>query len=246
MTTESIEHASATDEIVSPAPQPPAPEPEIPVHPLAASFPMLEGEELDALVEDIRTNGLLHPIVRYQPTGELLDGRNRLKACELAGVEPRFTTTEQDPLDYIRSANITRRNLTKSQWAAYYAEFEEVSKGGRGKTAVSNTVVSGEYKTKARFVLKHAPDVFVKLKAGGVSVPKAYEIATDRRDDEVAYTKDREAALATYTALKEICLNFEANVAKWQTAYVDQGDFTKQVHADGKTIIEHAQELVKI
>ena len=57
-----------------------------PVHPFAEAFPMLEGEELNALVEDIQTNGLLHPIVTDQ-NGQVIDGRNRLRACRLAGVE---------------------------------------------------------------------------------------------------------------------------------------------------------------
>src|SRR5688572_13286990 len=82
-----------------------APEPPFafPVHPLAESFPMLEGDELDALVDDIRTNGLLNPIVR-DTNGRLIDGRNRLKACALAGVEPRFTTSDVDPVAYILGA----------------------------------------------------------------------------------------------------------------------------------------------
>jgi ParB family chromosome partitioning protein len=35
-----------------------------------------------------------HPVVRYQ--GKILDGRNRLLACERAGVEPRFEDFEGD------------------------------------------------------------------------------------------------------------------------------------------------------
>jgi ParB-like nuclease domain len=52
-------------------------------HPLANIFPLIEGYELARLVDDIRTHGLREPVVLYQ--GRVLDGRNRLRACEAAG-----------------------------------------------------------------------------------------------------------------------------------------------------------------
>jgi hypothetical protein len=38
--------------------------------------------------DDIRQNGLVEPVALLD--GLVLDGRNRLRACEIAGVEPRF------------------------------------------------------------------------------------------------------------------------------------------------------------
>lgn len=71
-------------------------------HPAAAKLPMMTNEELAALSEDIRINGLQHPIILLRDnTGEqfgesgpfpifLLDGRNRLAAMKLAGIsDPR-------------------------------------------------------------------------------------------------------------------------------------------------------------
>jgi ParB-like chromosome segregation protein Spo0J len=52
------------------------------------AFPMMSQAELQALAEDLRQQGQLHPVVMYR--GQVLDGRNRLVACEIAGVEPRF------------------------------------------------------------------------------------------------------------------------------------------------------------
>ena len=100
-------------------------------HPLADIFPLMEGVELDALVEDIYRNGLREPIVLHE--GKILDGRNRYRACmkivEKAEAQnycgqlyqPQFKELEPrigvgiDPYAYVISANIHRRHLTAEQ-----------------------------------------------------------------------------------------------------------------------------------
>lgn len=57
---------------------------EYPFHPLADLFPLLEGPEFTALLDDIRTQGLREPIWLYQ--GQILDGRNRYRACRAAAI----------------------------------------------------------------------------------------------------------------------------------------------------------------
>lgn len=52
-------------------------------HKFADIFPMIEGNELEVLKNDIQEHGLLNPIVLYE--GKILDGRNRFKACEENG-----------------------------------------------------------------------------------------------------------------------------------------------------------------
>jgi ParB-like chromosome segregation protein Spo0J len=94
---------------------------EIKFHPLADIFPLMEGEEFDALVADIKAHGLQEWIVTYQ--GMILDGRNRYRACLEAGVEPHdedlVNRTGVDNDDsaraYVISANIHRRHLTAEQ-----------------------------------------------------------------------------------------------------------------------------------
>jgi ParB-like chromosome segregation protein Spo0J len=60
----------------------------IKVHPAANAFPMLSPDELDALTEDIKANGVQVPIITWFDRDErewLIDGRNRLDALAKAG-----------------------------------------------------------------------------------------------------------------------------------------------------------------
>jgi hypothetical protein len=60
----------------------------IKVHPAAEMFPLMDKVELAALAEDIKTRGLVSPLVLWlagkDAQAQLLDGRNRLDAFELA------------------------------------------------------------------------------------------------------------------------------------------------------------------
>ena len=93
------------------------------IHPAAEIFPMLSDEELDSLAVDIKTHGLRHPLVMHDR--ELLDGRNRLAACKIAGVAPSFVEYEGDsPVSFVISVNIKRRQLDASQRACVAVEIE--------------------------------------------------------------------------------------------------------------------------
>lgn len=88
-------------------------------HPAADVFPLMDGLDLGRLADDIREHGLLEPIVLYE--GMVLDGRNRLRACELATVEPRFEEWDANghtPTEWVVSMNLHRRHLTTAQRAA--------------------------------------------------------------------------------------------------------------------------------
>jgi len=97
-------------------------------HPIAQMFPRVEGEEFEKFVEDIRSNGLQNPIAVH---GEyILDGLNRQRACEAAGVEPRYVDVGNvDPLSYITSMNLRRRHLTTEQRAHIAADMANLAWG---------------------------------------------------------------------------------------------------------------------
>ena len=61
-------------------------------HSAASAFRLMDADELEALAELIKADGLLDPITVGVIREEhfIVDGRNRLKACEMAGVETRF------------------------------------------------------------------------------------------------------------------------------------------------------------
>jgi len=82
-----------------PTPKPPVKWRDVlPVHPAADLLPLMAPDELQALADDIKLNGLRTEITVWSPpydkgggmpdphSGALLDGRNRLDALELAGV----------------------------------------------------------------------------------------------------------------------------------------------------------------
>ena len=59
------------------------------VHPAADLFPLMDKAELQDLADDIKKRGLQEPIARDK-NDLILDGRNRLMACDIAKVKPEF------------------------------------------------------------------------------------------------------------------------------------------------------------
>lgn len=87
------------------------------VHPAAELFPMMDGIEFDEFVQDIKEHGLRDP-VEVLPDGVLVDGRNRLRACQMLGIKPLTVTVNPDGVvSYIVSKNLHRRHITSSQRA---------------------------------------------------------------------------------------------------------------------------------
>lgn len=87
------------------------------IHPAAQLFPLIEGEAFDDLVADIKAHGLRES-AWLNREGVLLDGRNRIRACQRAGIKPTFREFDgTDEVGFIVSLNLKRRQLSKSQAA---------------------------------------------------------------------------------------------------------------------------------
>ncbi len=86
-------------------------------HELSSIFPLMEGDDFNALVEDMREKGQLKKGVLFEE--KILDGRNRYRACGILKIP--FKTEEYSekisPRDYIISENLMRRHLNEAQRA---------------------------------------------------------------------------------------------------------------------------------
>ena len=102
---------------------------DIPIHPAAEVFPLMEGEEFEALKKDLEEHGQREPIVLLD--GMILDGRNRYRALMSMFITPKFVHWNSDgsPEAYVISKNIMRRHLTEAQRAMIGAKLANLKDG---------------------------------------------------------------------------------------------------------------------
>jgi ParB-like chromosome segregation protein Spo0J len=163
------------------------------VHPVADLFPMLPDDELAELAESIEARGLDHPIV-LDPEGRVLDGRNRLKACEIAGVEPRFETYDgDDGDDYALRNGINRRHQTTGSLAMIAAKAARMN-GKRQKDVAQDHGISNLRISDATVVLDWCDATTVNsVITGDTPLSKAVETARRLKKEDA----DREAKKAS-------------------------------------------------
>lgn len=170
---------------------------ELEFHPLCTIFPQASTEELEALGKDIKEKGLLEPIVLLD--GKILEGRNRYVAATGAGVALTEDDFEeflpgngdgaespwQDPVEFVISKNLRRRNLTPAQVAQCVVELVEFGKKGQrtpkkhmesrrhvssiSQIAKQSHVSRQAIKTAKRIKEKGAGEVVEAVKTGKVS-----------------------------------------------------------------------------
>jgi ParB-like chromosome segregation protein Spo0J len=169
-------------------------------HRFAETWPLLEGEAFDAFTANIAANGLRVPIVLYQ--SEILDGRNRYRACLDAGIEPHFeqasATNDDEALNLVESLNQHRRHLSYEERAFAAARLanarvgsNQFKKEGSSKELPSLSEMQtanqavGNYEAaklrdvsvmtvkRAKAVLAYAPELEPDIKAGKISLTAA-------------------------------------------------------------------------
>lgn len=176
-----------------------------PAHPAAELFPMMGSAEFAALVEDVRKNGVVEPIVLHE--GSVLDGRNRAEAAEAVGITDPPTVQwagKGSPVEWVISKNLHRRHLNETQRALigaaakgmFEAEAKERMTAGAPAKVRANLpegVDAGRAREKAAALVnvsprsvEHASKVLERgsealvgaVRDGTVAVSKASKVAT--------------------------------------------------------------------
>jgi len=183
-------------------------------HPYADIFPLLGGADFADLVADIRAFGLREKIKLFD--GQVLDGRNRYRAClaaELLGEDDapddrpgffeRFVRElDGEPLAFAISRNLKRRHLSDDQRRMVAAKLANMSRGRPAENpaecgikvadAARMVNVDEAGTERARTVLARAvPEIKTAVERGTLSVAAAaqatkLEPQTQRRIAEEA------------------------------------------------------------
>ena len=187
-------------------------------HEGADFFPLIEGQELLDLAADIKERGLHHPILLH-PDGSILDGRNRFRACELVGVEPRFDTWDGKGslLGLVVSLNLQRRHLSASQRSLlagkakaafaeerHKAQLAALKQNATDQKEVSERLDPGQARDDAgkafkvsgplvdageKVVLEGAPELIEAVERGSISVQAAAAIVDLPKAEQSALVK---------------------------------------------------------
>jgi ParB-like chromosome segregation protein Spo0J len=201
---------------------------EIKVHPAADMFPMMSADELKALAEDIRVQGLVHrPVVQRSPNGGfvLIDGRNRLDALELLGLKyeqirrdfPFWVREDVDDdefaYEYIISANIHRRHLTAEQKRELIAKLVKAQPGKSNRQIAKQT--KADHKTVGA--------VRDKLEARG-EIPNVSSVEDTKGRKQQAHKPAKKKRHDVDDYLAEKKARMAANAAEASTMVPDQTD----------------------
>jgi hypothetical protein len=198
-------------------------------HPAAEAFPALLPAEFAELKADIAARGLLQAIWLYE--GQILDGRNRYRACQELGIEPTFRTYEgTTPIEFAWSLNGLRRHLTSSQRAAIAVKLLEPLKveakkrqeagvnqytkslpphlaegsAASGEAAAHAARIAGvsrSYVNDAKSVAARDPELFGRVQRGELSVNKAHQIVKERATPRIDGRKPRAERIEEIRAL---------------------------------------------
>jgi hypothetical protein len=167
----------------------------------------MSDDEVIELAEDIAKHGLRTKVIIVDAGGEwqILDGRNRIAACEIACVTPDHDIyTGSDPVAFVIAANLRRRHMSASQRAMVAADIAKLISGqtkrggkvanlpsgpgtkSRDKAAKLLNVSPRTVQTAKKVKEKSAPAIMDAVHAGTLSVDDAASIASLPVDEQNA------------------------------------------------------------
>ena len=188
----------------------------LPIHELATMFPPMGPEEYAGLKADIDANGVHQSVAVWQ--GSVIDGRHRYQACLDLGLYPpiRYLEDEVDPVVFVLSANMSRRQLTPSQKTIITAQLPHLVNGtnrhtlesersnvahqllgSNAKTTEERAAIAGvgtTYQQYADAIVKYGDqEVINKVYLGDISVEDAYKGINGARKAKVQAEKAEKA-----------------------------------------------------
>lgn len=160
------------------------------VHPAAEMYGLdTASEKFKALEADIAAYGQREPILGT-PSGLIIDGRHRLRACEGLGITPKIEVFEGDDDDIynlVISKNSHRRDLNEAQQAAAATKFANYKQGytkSDGDNDLTQTEAGKRFGISDRSVRAGvairkvgADDVLDLMRDGLVSIATAKKLA---------------------------------------------------------------------
>lgn len=171
-------------------------------HPIAAVFPMASADELASMAESIKKNGQRRPIVLVE--GKVLDGRNRLAACELAGVMPITREFGSEITDgaslpaFVSDMNLEHRFLDIGQRATLAEELVPYYEAEGSTTTEAIAAVSAKLNVspssvkRAAALKEKAPEKFEEVKAGTKTLNKATQEADKEKLKQLEETAEEQ------------------------------------------------------
>ncbi|TXH16508.1 MAG: hypothetical protein E6R03_05385 [Hyphomicrobiaceae bacterium] len=227
-------------------------------HPAASIFPMMDEEAYELFKADIKENGQREPITVWQ--GQLLDGRNRLKACEELGIKPATFELDKsiDPISWVLSHNLHRRHLDTSQRGMVAAKLASLpvgsnqhSKEGTQKCAPSVEQaaellnVSPRTVNNAKKVIdKGSAEVVKAVEQGALKVTTAAEFVEeepDKREQTKLVKKGVEAVKAHITEPE----HFPEQNKPPKMTKAEQAVFNATMLSEILKTLRHAKKLAK-
>lgn len=171
-------------------------------HTLCSSFPPMSDEDFNSLVQDIRENGQIDPIIMLD--GCVLDGWHRFQACAELNINPKTKEfSGDDPASFVLSKNLHRRHMEPSQRAVAVTKCREWQPQGRPSNKRGNVTPFSsvaEMAKEANVSEKTIKDARVAIKsgqaddvlAGKISVSKAADIARGKPQQKETKAPARE------------------------------------------------------
>lgn len=228
------------------------------IHPAAELFPMIDADEMDALVDDIKANGLKEA-GWLMPDGALLDGRHRMAACERAGVPMRWRVYRgDDPIAHVLSYNLRHRHLNTGQRAMLalqieplYAELARQNTGGRPRLVekpVADRPQVSEFeaapKPKPAAEKKSREQAAKTAGTSGRAVGRAKRVAEKAPDlaDKVVAGQIALDAAEKELRVRQAKESYLARQAEWDRRANSAGDRWRVLHGDFRDMLADLED----